>query len=214
MVEPIRLIIADDHPLFLEGIVQSLSSQPDMSIVGQASNGEEAYEFVAKDLPDVVLLDITMPGQGGIETARKISAAYPIVQIIMLTVSEDEDDLMAALKAGARGYILKGVSARELANAVRTVANGETYISALLASNLLVELSHSDQPDPLSELTIREKEILELVAEGLTNIEIGERLHLAEKTVKHYMTNVMQKLHVRSRVEAALLVHKKKRDDG
>lgn len=210
MSDPIRIIIADDHPLFLEGIIHSLSSQPDMAIIGQASTGEKAFELVSKDLPDVVLLDITMAGQGGIETARKISTAYPIVQIMMLTVSEDEDDLMAALKAGARGYILKGVSARDLARAVRTVARGETYISPLIASNLLVELSHSDQADTLSELTKREREILELVGEGLTNIEIGESLHLAEKTVKHYMTNVMQKLHVRSRVEAALLIQKTK----
>ena len=214
MSEPLRLAIADDHPLFLEGIVHSLSSQPDMTIIGQASTGEEAYDCIAKDLPDVVLLDITMAGQGGIETARKISAAYPIVRIIMLTASEDEDDLMAALKAGARGYVLKGVSAGELADAVRTVAKGETYISPVLASNLLVELSHSDQPDPFGELTNREKDILELVAQGLTNLEIGERLHLAEKTVKHYMTNVMQKLHVRSRVEAALLVQKNILEEG
>lgn len=213
MSDSIQLVIADDHPLFLEGIVHSLSNQPDVKIIGQASNGEEAFELVSTELPDVVLLDITMAGQGGIETARKISASYPIVKIMMLTVSEDEDDLMAALKAGARGYVLKGVSARELASAVRRVANGETYISSLLASNLLVELSHSDQPDPLSELTKRENEILELLGEGLTNLEISERLHLAEKTVKHYMTNVMQKLHVRSRVEAALLIQKKSQRD-
>ena len=128
------------------------------------------------------------------------------------TVSEDEDDLMNALKAGARGYVLKGVSARELVDAVRAVAKGEVYISPALASGILVEMTHTDQPNPLDDLT--EREILRLVGEGLTNREIGERLHLAEKTIKHYMTNVLQKLQVRSRVEAALMAQKRslKRD--
>jgi DNA-binding NarL/FixJ family response regulator len=127
----------------------------------------------------------------------------------MLTVSEDNDDLLAALKAGARGYVLKGVGARELANAVRSVAQGAVYVSPALASGILFEMARvPPQQDPMNSLTERERDILNLVAEGLTNREIGERLHLAEKTVKHYMTNVLQKLQVRSRVEAALLAQK------
>jgi len=152
----------------------------------------------------VALLDITMPGKGGIAAAAEIAIACPVTKIIMLTVSENEDDLLAAFKAGARGYLLKGVSARELANVTRSVASGEVYVSPSLAAGMLVELTRRP-PDPLDELSQREREILQLVAEGLTNREIGERLHLAEKTVKHYMTNVLGKLHVRSRVEAALL---------
>lgn len=209
MSDLIRILIADDHPLFRDGVAHSLAGEPDLAIVGQANSGEEAFTLTNDLLPDILLLDITMPGQGGIAAARRISAAYPVVRIIMLTVSEDEDNLMNALKAGARGYILKGVSARELATAVRAVAGGEVYISPALASSILIEMTHTQQPDPLNDLTEREREILRLVGEGLTNREIGERLHLAEKTIKHYMTNVLQKLHVRSRVEAALLAQKR-----
>ena len=209
MSEPIRIIIADDHPLFREGVAQSLSSEPGFTVVGQAGSGEEACSLVGNLLPDVLLLDVTMPGDGGIVTAGKVAAAWPVVRIMMLTVSEDQDTLMAALKAGARGYVLKGVTARDLTNAVRVVAGGDIYISPALAGGILFELTASKQSDdPITTLTDREREILGLVAGGLTNREIGDRLHLAEKTIKHYMTNVLQKLQVRSRVEAALLAQK------
>lgn len=209
MSEPIRIVIADDHPLFREGVAQSLSGVPDFTVVGQAGSGEEAFALVGNLLPDVLLLDVTMPGDGGIVTAGKVAAAWPVVRIMMLTVSEDQDTLMAALKAGARGYVLKGVTARDLANAVRVVAGGDIYISPALAGGILFELTARKQADdPLTALTDREREILGLVAEGLTNREIGDHLHLAEKTIKHYMTNVLQKLQVRSRVEAALLAQK------
>lgn len=209
MSDPIRILIADDHPLFREGVAQSLASVPQFTVVGQAGSGEEAFALVSDLLPDVLLLDVTMPGDGGIVTAGKVAAAWPVVRIMMLTVSEDQDTLMAALKAGARGYVLKGVTARELANAVRVVAGGDIYISPALAGGILFELTANKQEDdPLTTLTDRERDILGLVASGLTNREIGDRLHLAEKTIKHYMTNVLQKLHVRSRVEAALLAQK------
>jgi DNA-binding NarL/FixJ family response regulator len=209
MTDPIRILIADDHPLFREGVAQSLAGEPGFTVVGQAGSGEEAFSLVANLLPDVLLLDVTMPGDGGIITAGKVAAAWPVVRIMMLTVSEDQDTLMAALKAGARGYVLKGVTARDLANAVRVVAGGDIYISPALAGGILFELTANKQDDdPLTSLTDRERDILSLVAEGLTNREIGDRLHLAEKTIKHYMTNVLQKLHVRSRVEAALLAQK------
>lgn len=209
MSDSIRILIADDHPLFREGVAQSLASEPGFNVVGQAGSGEEAFSLVSDLLPDVLLLDVTMPGDGGIVTAGKVSTAWPVVRIMMLTVSEDQDTLMAALKAGARGYVLKGVTARDLANAVRVVAGGDIYISPALAGGILFELTAKKQDDdPLTTLTDRERDILGLVAEGLTNREIGDRLHLAEKTIKHYMTNVLQKLHVRSRVEAALLAQK------
>lgn len=209
MSEPIRLLIADDHPLFREGVAQSLAREPELVVVGQAGTGEEACELVANLLPDVLLMDVTMPGMGGIAAARKVASTWPVVRIMMLTVAEDEDTLMNALKAGARGYVLKGVSARELTAAVQVVAGGDVYISPSLAGSILVEMTSHDQSDPLNTLTEREQEILQLVAEGLTNREIGGRLHLAEKTIKHYMTNVLQKLQVRSRVEAALLAQKR-----
>jgi two-component system nitrate/nitrite response regulator NarL len=210
MSDSIRILIADDHPLFREGVALSLSREADLEIVGQASSGEEAVNLAGDLLPDVLLLDVVMPGMGGIAAARRIAAAWPVICIVMLTVSEDNDDLLAALKAGARGYVLKGVGARELANAVRAVAGGAVYVSPALASGILFEMARvPPQQDPLNSLTERERDILNLVAEGLTNREIGERLHLAEKTVKHYMTNVLQKLQVRSRVEAALLAQKR-----
>ena len=200
----IRILIADDHPLFREGVAHSLNNESDITVIGEAASGEEAVRLARDLLPDVALLDITMPGKGGIAAAAEIAMACPVTKIVMLTVSENEDDLLAAFKAGARGYLLKGVSARELANVTRSVASGEVYVSPSLAAGMLVELTRRP-PDPLDELSEREREILQLVAEGLTNREIGERLHLAEKTVKHYMTNVLSKLHVRSRVKAALL---------
>ncbi len=209
MSDAIRILIADDHPLFREGVASSLASEPGLTVVGQASTGEKAYAMANELLPDILLLDIVMPGQCGIVTAQRISAACPQIKVIMLTVSENEDDLMNALKAGARGYILKGIVASQLVQAVCSVASGDVYISRALASEILFEMTHSVQPDLINDLTNRERDILLLVGQGLTNREIGERLHLAEKTIKHYMTNVLQKLQVRSRVEAALLAQER-----
>jgi len=209
MHDQIRILIADDHPMFREGVVQSLASEKDFTIIGQASNGKNTIEMAKELLPDVLLLDITMPDQDGITITKKISATFPVIQIIMLTASENEDDLMKALKAGARGYVLKGISAKELVKVVRTIVAGGTYISPDMANMILFELSQPSQPDPLSELSDREKEILKLVAKGYTNREIGAQIHLSEKTIKHYMTNILQKLQVRSRVEAALIVQKR-----
>ncbi|MBM4220781.1 MAG: response regulator transcription factor [Gammaproteobacteria bacterium] len=205
MSNTLRVLVADDHPLFREGVVHSLAGKTGMTVVGQAANGEEALRLCRNLLPDIILLDIAMPGQGGLAAANEIAVACPVTKIVMLTVSEHQDDLLSAFKAGARGYVLKGISARELVNILRSVAAGDVYVSPSLAAGMLMELTHDRSPDPLTDLTEREREILQLLAEGLTNREIGERLHLAEKTIKHYMTNVLGKLHVRSRVEAALL---------
>ena len=205
MTEPTRIVVVDDHPLFRDGVVHSLAAEPDFAVVGQAASGEEALRLARDLLPDVVLLDIGIPGWDGLITAEKITTACPATRIVMLTVVEDEDKLLAAFKAGARGYVLKGVSARELASVVRATAHGEVYVSPSLAAGILVALTRGRPADPLEELTERELEILKLVGQGLTNREIGERIHLAEKTIKHYITNILQKLQVRSRVEAALL---------
>ncbi|MBE0613848.1 MAG: response regulator transcription factor [Burkholderiales bacterium] len=206
MAESISILVADDHPLFREGVVHSLAAEPGIDVVGQASCGEDALRMACDLVPDVVMLDITMPGWGGIVTAEKIKAACPATKVLMLTVAEDEDKLLASFKAGARAYVLKGVSAHELASVVRSVAQGEVYVTPSLAAGILVTLTRNPAPqDPLEGLTERESEILQLVVKGLTNREIGERLHLSEKTIKHYITNILEKLHVRSRMEAAML---------
>lgn len=208
MNEHIQVLIVDDHPLFRDGVVQTLGADPEMDIVGQAKTAAEAMRLAAELLPDIILLDITIPG-GGLNAAQAIAASLPIAKIIMLTASEAEEDVLTALKAGARGYILKGVSGDELVRIVRSVYAGEAYVTPGLAATLLAEMQNHRpaQPEagPLDELTEREGEILEQVAAGMSNKEIAHRLSLSEKTVKNYMTNILQKLQVRNRVEAAVL---------
>ena len=212
MSDRIQIVIVDDHPLFREGLIQTLKAEPDIEVVGQAGSAAEAVALAGELLPDVVLLDITIPG-GGLDAACAIAAASPVIKIIMLTASEAEEDVIAALKAGARGYILKGVSGRELVKIVRDVYAGEAYVTPTLAASLLSEMRgdrREAQPlgDRRDDLTERERQILERVAAGLSNREIAQELFLSEKTVKHYMTNILQKLHVRNRVEAALVAQK------
>jgi DNA-binding NarL/FixJ family response regulator len=204
--DPIRVIVADDHPMFRAGVVASLAAQPDIRVVGEGESAADAVKLVERHNPDVALLDIAMPG-GGLTAARDISASSPATRVVMLTVSEDEDDLLAAMKAGASGYVLKGAAATELVSVLRTVSAGEVYVAPGLAWGLLREMSRPKSA-PLDELSAREREVLELVAAGLSNQEIGDRLSLAEKTIKHYMTSILSKLRVRSRVEAALLAYR------
>lgn len=204
MAKPIRILLADDHPLFLEGVAASLVAE-DFQVIALAGSGEAAVSLSLDLRPDMVLLDVNMPGMGGIAAAAHISAALPDVRIMMLTVAENSESLLAALKAGAHGYVLKGVSADELRTITRNVAAGEAYVTPTLAAELLTEFSRPRAPDAFSTLTSRETEVLELLSQALTNREIGDRLHLAEKTVKHHMTVILQKLHVRTRTEAALM---------
>lgn len=203
---PIRLVVADDHPMFRAGVVSSLAANPDFEVVGEGSTAHEAVRLAQELTPDVCLLDIAMPG-GGLNAARDITSALPQTRVVMLTVSEDEDDLLSAMKSGASGYVLKGAAASELMNVLRTVNAGEVYVAPGLAWGLLREMSRP-RSAPLDELSTREREVLELVAAGMSNQEIGERLGLAEKTIKHYMTSILGKLRVRSRVEAALLAYR------
>lgn len=209
MSERIQIVIVDDHPLFRGGVIQTLQAEPDVEIVGQGTTAAEAVRLAGELLPDIILLDITIPG-GGLAAAQSIAAAVPVTRIVMLTASAAEEDVLTALKAGARGYILKGVSGDELIKIVRDVYAGEAYVTPALAASLLSEmrdkpLGQKPESSPLDELTEREKQILEGVAGGLSNKEIAQQLFLSEKTIKHYMTNILQKLQVRNRVEAALL---------
>jgi DNA-binding NarL/FixJ family response regulator len=208
MAEPLQIAIVDDHPLFREGVAFILDQQPDFDVVAQGASAEEAVAIASLRLPELMLLDVSMPG-GGLNAVRQIAAAYPVVKVVMLTVSENEDDVTAALRAGARAYVLKGVAARELVGILRAVAAGDVYVTPTLAASLLYELTGAGktaQPaDPLGELTERERQILERVAAGDSNKEIATHLQISEKTVKHHMTNILQKLQVRNRVEAALM---------
>jgi two-component system, NarL family, nitrate/nitrite response regulator NarL len=205
MTEQLRIVVADDHPLYRDGVVGTLRGAG-LHVVGEASVARDAIRLVREHLPELALFDVDMPG-GGIAAAAESHAASPGTRIVMLTVSEDEDDLVAAIDAGAAGYVLKGVAGRELVAILRQVAGGDRYVSSRLAFAALHRRTET-RADPISELTDREREILDLVAEGLSNAEIGERLTIAEKTVKHYMTAVLGKLSARSRVEAALIGYK------
>jgi len=213
-MDKIRLVIIDDHPIFREGVASILGSEPDIEIIGQGVTADDAIKLTRDLLPDIILLDINMPG-GGLKAAEIISASYPVVKIIVLTGSDDKDIVVAALKAGAQAYVLKGVAARELNNILHTVYAGEGYVSPALAAHLISEITSPHQPrlekDGFDELTERERQILELIAVGTSNKEIGQKLFLTEKTIKHYVTNILQKLHVRNRVQAALLAQEKTR---
>lgn len=209
MPDLISILVVDDHPLFRQGVVSALKGEPSFQVIGETDSGEQALQMARTLMPQVILLDISMAGWSGIVTAQKVSMACPATAIVMLTVSDDKDRLLEAFKAGARAYVLKGVSAQELARVVRGAAAGEVYVSQSLAGEMLVSLTRGRAPDPLQELTPREREILALIGNGFTNRVIGEKIFLSEQTVKHYVTNILQKLQVRSRVEAALLVSRR-----
>lgn len=206
MSSAITVVVVDDHPMFRAGVIATLGKAPDIEIVGEGGSAEEAVALSRRLLPDITLLDISMPG-GGIAAARAITTSAPAVRVVMLTVSEDDDDLLAAMKAGASGYVLKGTGASELIKILRSVDAGDVYVAPTLAWRMLQELSEPE-PGPFDQLTPRERDVLRLVAAGLSNQEVGHQLGLTEKTVKHYMTNILGKLQVRSRVEAALLAQR------
>ncbi|MCB2125519.1 MAG: response regulator transcription factor [Albidovulum sp.] len=207
-MDKIRVVVADDHPLYREGVARSLADDAAFAVVGQASDADAAVELAQRLAPDIVLLDISMPAGGGISALRRIMAGALPPKVAMLTVSEEDDDVMQALKAGAVGYILKGVGSRELVSIVKDVARGQSYVSPTLAARILNAMREGGpkRPEnPLDDLSKREEDILSLVAEGKSNKEVGRALDLQEKTVKHYMTTILQKLHVRNRVEAAVM---------
>lgn len=205
MSDRITIVVCDDHPLFREGVVTTLMESGFFDVVAQAGSKDEAIIQAEKHLPELLLLDVSMPG-GGIETAHELASRVPVTKVVMLTVSEQEHDVQAALRAQAKGYVLKGVASEELITVLRDIANGESYISPNLAVNLLMrsnEAAQQNNPDDF-DLNDRERQILEKLAIGMSNREIANDVYLSEKTVKHYMTNIMNKLHVSNRVQAAI----------
>jgi DNA-binding NarL/FixJ family response regulator len=212
MTEEIRILVADDHPLFRQGVVHTLREDPGLAIVSEAASAAAASEAARETLPDIILLDMQFPDGTGLDVLDRLQVDCPYSRVIILTVVDDEDTLVEALKRGARGYILKGTSGTDLKAIVRAVAAGETYVTPQMAGRLLKELAsgREDNAAGVMDLTDRERSILDLVATGMTNKEIADRLFLSEKTVKHYMTNILQKLHVRNRVEAAMLASRRK----
>ncbi len=211
MSDAIRIAVIDDHPMFREGAVQTLACVDGIEVVAEGATADDALRVAEESRPDVMLLDISLPG-GGIEAAAQIARAYPSVRSIMLTASENEHHVASALQAGARGYILKGSSGAEVVETVRAIFNGASYVAPGLAARLLIQMGKRTDDvagKPANDLTAREEEILALVSRGMTNKEIANRLQLTERTVKHHMTSIMRKSKVRNRVEAMLMFRRK-----
>ncbi|MHB1533241.1 MAG: response regulator [Acidimicrobiales bacterium] len=208
--EIISVLIADDQALFRRGLYVVLGSEDDIEVVAEAENGVEAVAYAEEHAPDVVLMDVRMPGMNGIEAARRIRASLPTTRILMLTVSDEEDDLYEAIKAGANGYLLKEISVEEVAEAIRAVVQGQSLISPSMASKLLSEFTalakraSERERFPAPMLTARELEVLKLVARGMSNKETGEELFISENTVKNHVRNILEKLQLHSRMEAVM----------
>ncbi|WP_345206677.1 response regulator transcription factor [Fodinibacter luteus] len=210
---PVRVVIADDHDLYRRGMRVVVELDGIAEVVGEASDGNEAVEVCSRMQPDVVLMDVRMPGVGGIEACRRIRSVVPSARILMLTMSDDESDLFEAIKAGASGYLLKDLPGEEVAGAIRRVHDGQAIIPPGMAATLLQEFTRlSQDPAPVigvaPQLTDREVEVLRLVARGRANREIADQLVISENTVKNHVRNILEKLHLHSRVEAAVYAHR------
>jgi two-component system NarL family response regulator len=216
---PIRVLLADPHALFRRGVRLVLEDEPDIEVVGEAGEGLDAVERVVELVPDLVLMDVRMPGVSGIEATRRVRELVPSVKVAILTVSEDDEDLFAAVRAGATGYLLKEVSIEELPDAVRAVARGHSLISPSMASRLLGEFNAlsrrvEEQSGNAPRLSDRELEVLRLVAQGKSNKDIATELVIAENTVKNHVRNILEKLQLRSRMEAAMYAVREKLVDA
>jgi DNA-binding NarL/FixJ family response regulator len=208
--DPIRTLIADDHELFRRGLRMVLDDETDIDVVDEAGDGETAIALAREHAPDVVVMDVRMPGRSGIDAARAIKEELPGTKILVLTISDEEDDLYEAIKAGANGYLLKEISIDEIGHAVRSVNGGQSLISPSMASKLLDEFAamikkeEEKEQVPAPRLTPREMEVLEHVAQGMNNREIAKTLFISENTVKNHVRNILEKLHLRSRMEAVI----------
>jgi len=208
-MDRIRVLLADDHALFREGLAGILAAQPDFDVVGEASDGLEALVKARELVPDLILMDIGMPGFDGLEATRRIKQELPAVTVVMLTVRDEEEKLFEAIKSGAQGYLLKNIRSRDMLGLLRGAVRGEAAITPALAGRMLEEFRRLSQQVPwdaeedLVALTRREQEVLSLVAEGASDKEIADALHISVHTVKSHMRNILAKLHVGSRYEAA-----------
>jgi DNA-binding NarL/FixJ family response regulator len=211
--DPIRVLIVDDHALFRRGLEMVLAEEADIELVGEASDGAEAVEKADEALPDVVLMDIRMPRSSGIEACRAMKDVAPSTKIVMLTISDEEEDLFEAIRAGASGYLLKDIPYDEVADVVRAVHDGQSLINPSMAAKLLTEfaaLAKRDESErservPAPRLTDREIEVLKLVARGMNNRDIAKELFISENTVKNHVRNILEKLQIHSRMEAVMI---------
>ena len=206
-MEALRILIADDHPLFRHGIRESLNLAPDIQVVGEATSGEEAITQAEALHPDVILMDVNMPGVNGIEATRRILHDYPHIRILVVTMFEDDSTVFAAMRAGARGYILKDAEKENILRAIQAVANGEAIFSPTIATRLMDFFATQASTLPkeiFPSLTEREREILQLIARGRSNTDIARELSLSPKTVYNYVSNILSKLQVADRAQAII----------
>ncbi len=206
-MEPLTVIIADDHQFFRDGVRALLDAQLDMECVGEAATGEEAVRLSAEVQPDVVLMDMQMPGMSGVEATRQILRSSPQIRILMVTMFEDDHLVFAAMRAGARGYLLKGARHEDMVRAIRAAGSGDAIFSPGIASKLVdyfAALQPGHSPQVFPELSSREREILQLLAQGYKNAEIADRLVVSPKTVRNYVSNIISKLQVADRAQAIL----------
>ena len=214
--ERLKVLVVDDHALFRRGLQMVLKSEDDIEVVGEAADGNEAVEKAQESMPDVILMDVRMPHRSGIEATQQIKDLLPHVKILMLTISDEEADLYEAIKAGASGYLLKEISIDEVADAIRSVFAGQSRLSPSMAAKLLQEFAAMSKRAaearqlPAPRLTDREMEVLRLVAQGLNNRDIAKELFISENTVKNHIRNILEKLHLHSRMEAVVYAVREK----
>ncbi len=205
----LRIMLVDDHSLFRKGLASLLSSQPDIEVIGEASNGDEAIENVKILKPDLVMMDINMPKRDGLEATKEIKKIMPDVKIVMLTASDEDQYLFEAMKIGAQGYLLKDLEMHQLLDLLNSISKGEAILSSAMATKIFQEFSKGNQNGKNSEpaqdeLTERETTILKYVAKGLMNKEIADTLAISENTVKIHLRNILEKLHLKNRIQAAV----------